>query len=117
MLHDSIVMLRTLFYGYDAILDRHAFTRDDWRLGRTRDDARHASTSSSAAQCILLTVGSARLKFVAELLNETSREDLMKYLFLIATFVAFIGTAAATSPAADCCQGNGKCCPAKCCKK
>jgi hypothetical protein len=40
----------------------------------------------------------------------------MKYLLLIATFAAFIGTAAATSPAADCCR-NGKCCPIKCCKK
>jgi hypothetical protein len=41
----------------------------------------------------------------------------MKYLLLMATFAAFIGTATATSPAADCCQGNGKCCPGKCCKK
>jgi hypothetical protein len=53
---------------------------------------------------------------VAEFLNETEKEDLMKYLLLIATFVAFIGTATATS-SADCCQGNAKCCPGKCCKK
>jgi hypothetical protein len=54
---------------------------------------------------------------VAEFLNETEKEDLMKYLLLIATLVAFIGTATATSPVADCCQGNAKCCTGKCCKK
>ena len=41
----------------------------------------------------------------------------MKYLLLIATFAAFMSTATATSPQADCCQGNGKCCVSKCCKK
>jgi hypothetical protein len=43
--------------------------------------------------------------------------NLMKYLLLIATFAAFIGTTPATSLAADCCRGNAKCCPGKCCKK
>jgi len=57
------------------------------------------------------------VKVVAEFFNEIQEEDLMKYLLLVATFAAFIGTATATSPAADCCTGNGKCCPAKCCKK
>jgi hypothetical protein len=56
-------------------------------------------------------------EIVAEFLNKTQNEDLMKYLLLIATFAAFIGTATATSPVADCCKGNGKCCPSKCCKK
>jgi hypothetical protein len=41
----------------------------------------------------------------------------MKYLLLIATLTAFMGTAMATSPAPDCCKGNGKCCSSKCCKK
>jgi hypothetical protein len=54
----------------------------------------------------------ARLKVVAEFLEETQEEDLMKYLLLIATFAAFIGTATATSPAADCCQSNGNVAPA-----
>jgi len=57
------------------------------------------------------------VKVVAEFFNEIQEEDLMKYLLLFATFAAFIGTATATSPAADCCNGNGKCCPTKCCKK
>jgi hypothetical protein len=57
------------------------------------------------------------VKFVAEFLNETKREDFMKYLLLVATFAAFIGTATAASPVADCCKGNAKCCPGKCCKK
>jgi len=57
------------------------------------------------------------VKVVAEFFNEIQEEDLMKYLLLVATFAAFIGTATATSPAADCCNGNGKCCPTKCCKK
>jgi len=41
----------------------------------------------------------------------------MKYLLMIATFAAFISATTVTSPAADCCKGNGKCCPSKCCKK
>ena len=57
------------------------------------------------------------MKVVAEFLDKTQEEDLMKYLLMIATFAAFISTATATSPAADCCKGNGKCCPSKCCKK
>jgi len=57
------------------------------------------------------------MKIVAEFFNEIQEEDLMKYLLLVATFAAFISTATATSPAADCCKGNGKCCPTKCCKK
>jgi hypothetical protein len=57
------------------------------------------------------------VKVVAEFFNEIQEEDLMKYLLLVATFAAFIGTATATSPAPDCCNGNGKCCPTKCCKK
>jgi hypothetical protein len=31
MLHDSIVMLRTVFYESDAILFTHAVNRNDWR--------------------------------------------------------------------------------------
>jgi len=57
------------------------------------------------------------VKVVAEFFNEIQEEDLMKYLLLVATLAAFIGTATATSTAADCCNGNGKCCPTKCCKK
>jgi len=56
-------------------------------------------------------------EIVAEFLNETQEEDFMKYLLLVATFAALIGTATAASPAADCCKGNTKCCPGKCCKK
>jgi hypothetical protein len=42
----------------------------------------------------------------------------MKYLILIATLAAFIGTAtAATAPQADCCKGKQKCCSSGCCKK
>ncbi len=117
MLRESIGMLRTLFYESDTILYKHALNRNDWHCRRARNDAHSASTSSAAAYLVLLSVGSARVKFVAEFLNETQEEDLMKYLLLIATFTAFIGTAAATSPLADCCQGNGKCCHSKCCKK
>ena len=81
------------------------------------NDAHSASAGSTAARGVLLSVGSARLKVVAEFLDKTQKEDLMKYLLLIATFAAFISTATATSPAADCCKGNAKCCPGKCCKK
>jgi hypothetical protein len=41
----------------------------------------------------------------------------MKYLLLIVTFLAFIGTATATAPATGCCKGNAKCCPGECCKR
>ena len=57
------------------------------------------------------------MKVVAEFLDKTQEEDLMKYLLMIATLAAFISTATATSPAADCCKGNRQCCPGKCCKK
>jgi hypothetical protein len=49
--------------------------------------------------------------------TKLKKEDLMKYLLLIATLAAFIGTTPATSLAADCCRGNAKCCPGECCKK
>ena len=57
------------------------------------------------------------MKVVAEFLDNTQEEDLMKYLLMIATLAAFISTATATSPAADCCKGKAKCCPGQCCKK
>ena len=38
------------------------------------------------------------MKVVAEFLDKTQEEDLMKYLLMIATLAAFISTATATSP-------------------
>jgi hypothetical protein len=54
---------------------------------------------------------------VAEFLNKTEEGGLMKHLFVIATLAAFIGTATATPPPANCCPGSGKCCSTECCKK
>jgi hypothetical protein len=50
--------------------------------------------------------------------KETQQEDSMKYLFMIVTAIALIGTASATSRSADCC-GGGACCLVKlsCCAK
>jgi hypothetical protein len=117
MLREPIGLFGTLFFEGDAVLCECASTRRDRRQRRTRNNARGPSASSTAAQRVLLTVGSARLKFVAEFLNETEKEDLMKYLLLIATLAAFIGASTAMSLAADCCKANARCCPGKCCKK
>jgi hypothetical protein len=117
VLRGPIRLLRAVFCQVDSVLYKHASTRGGRRKRRARNDAQSASASATAARRVLLTVGSARLKFVAEFLNETEKEDLMKYLLLIATLAAFIGTTTVTSLAADCCKGNAKCCPGKCCKK
>jgi hypothetical protein len=117
MLCDPIGMLRTVLCQGDAVLCEHASTRDGRCYRRASDDTHSAPTNSPAARHVLVKVGSARLKFVAEFLNETEKEDSMKYLLLIATLAASIATAAATPVAGDCCKGNGQCCPGKCCKK
>jgi hypothetical protein len=105
------------FVCNDAVLHKYATSRSDRHQRRARNDMDSASINSTAARRVLLSIGSARLKFVAEFLIKTEKEDLMKYLLLIATLAACISTATATSPAADCCKGNAKCCPGKCCKK
>ena len=110
-------MLCALFCQVNAVLYKYATSRSDRHQRRARNDTHSASINSTAARRVLLNIGSARLKFVAEFLIKTEKEDLMKYLLLIATLAACISTATATSPAADCCKGNGKCCPGKCCKK
>jgi hypothetical protein len=66
MLRQSIGLLRSLSYQGDTIRCTHAFSRNDGRQGRTRYDARDAPAGSTAARHVLLTVGSARLKFGAE---------------------------------------------------
>ena len=76
MLRESIVMLRTLFYESDTILYKHALNRNDWHCRRARNDAHSASTSSAAAYLVLLNVGSARVKFVAEFLTKPKRRIL-----------------------------------------
>jgi hypothetical protein len=50
-------------------------------------------------------------------LIEFNRRDSMKYLLMIITTLAMIGTATATSRVADCC-GGGRCCSGgHCCGK
>ena len=51
--------------------------------------------------------------------NGTQQEDSMKYLLMILTAVALMGTASATSQSADDCCGGGACCLIKtgCCAK
>jgi hypothetical protein len=74
MLRDPIGMLRTLFWKGDAVLCKYAPTGYRRRLPRARNDAHPAPADSTTVLHVLLTVGSARLMFVAEFLNETEKE-------------------------------------------
>jgi len=91
--------------------------RNDWHDKRGRLAARTASTCSTAAWCVLLNSGRSTSRASEGLKQNLKQEDLMKYLLLIATLAAFMGTATATSPQADCCKGKQKCCSTGCCKK
>jgi len=54
MLHNSIGMLRTLFYARDGILLTYPINRDGWRSWWRRNDACWAPASAAAAYPVLL---------------------------------------------------------------
>jgi len=66
-------MLRTLFCEGNAVLCEYASTGDGQCERRAHNYASPAPSNSTAPRHPLLTVGSARLKFVAEFLNETEK--------------------------------------------
>jgi len=87
------------------------------RLHFLRADSFGASSRSTAARLISLPRRLVPLWRGEN--NGTQQEDSMKYLLMILTAVALMGTASATSQSADDCCGGGACCviKTKCCAK
>jgi hypothetical protein len=116
VLHRAGCLLAALLEQRECI---HRTGADDWNnFGKQRSGHRTISTSacSAAARLVGLTNGSARNSCVAEVNNETLREDFMKYLLLIASLAAVVAASPVSAQINACCKGK-QCCNASCCKK
>jgi hypothetical protein len=106
----------SLFRRFEFVSEfSHRYRCDYWPAINRVFAARSAASSAAAFPARLTNDGSAR-SIAAGSLAKHQQGEFMKYILLIVTLAAFIGTASATSPSASGCCSGGKCCKSACCK-